>query len=71
MSEDKSPYISVHEIAERFEVTPGTVYKWIREGHLPAARFAGRVVRVRRSDLEAFEASALDRGSDPDSGSES
>lgn len=46
-------YLSTAEAARLAGVAAGTVRRWIREGRLAEHR-AGRVVRVRRADLEAF-----------------
>lgn len=50
-------YLKPGDIARRLGVTRGAIYKWIREGKLRAVRF-GDAVRVRRSELEAFERKA-------------
>lgn len=34
-------------------ITPRTLYRFIDEGQLPAYKF-GRVIRLRRSELESF-----------------
>lgn len=44
-------YLSTRRAAAFAEVAPGTVRRWIREGRLVGHK-AGRVVRVKRSDLE-------------------
>jgi len=46
-------YLSAEDIAERLNVGSATVRKWLREGKLKGVR-AGRLWRVRESDLEAF-----------------
>lgn len=51
-------YIKPSEIAKRFGVTRGAVYKWIREGRLPSVRFGENAVRVPRSAVEEFERQA-------------
>jgi excisionase family DNA binding protein len=48
---DAGGYMSVAAIAKLADVAPGTVRRWIREGRLIGHR-AGRVLRVRRADLE-------------------
>ena len=45
--------LRVEEVAERMRVQPATVYRFVRDGLLPAVRFS-RMVRVREADLEAF-----------------
>ncbi|HEX7842292.1 MAG TPA: helix-turn-helix domain-containing protein [Kofleriaceae bacterium] len=44
-------YLSTSTAGKLAQVAPGTVRRWIREGKLIGHR-AGRVVRVRRSELE-------------------
>ena len=51
------PYLSVANAAQLADLAPNTIRTWIRDGRLPAHR-AGRVLRVRRSDLEKFLAPA-------------
>jgi excisionase family DNA binding protein len=45
-----SDYLTTAEAAKLAKVTEGTVRRWARSGRLTTHR-AGRVVRVRRSDL--------------------
>lgn len=44
-------YLSVEQAATVAKVAHGTVRRWVREGRLTDYR-AGRVVRVRRDELE-------------------
>lgn len=44
------------EIAERYNVTVGTVWGWIRKKKLQAIK-VGRCYRVRTEDIENFESS--------------
>jgi len=46
-------YYSPEEIAEHFNLKPGTVRKWIREGKLKAVKL-GHLWRVREDDLKNF-----------------
>ncbi len=46
-------YLTVAKAAEKADVSPGTIRRWIREGKLVRYK-AGRAVRVSRVDLEAF-----------------
>ena len=43
---------------QMLKVTPGAVYKWIREGKLRAVKFGDRTVRIPQSSIEAFERQA-------------
>ena len=51
---DESWY-TVEQIAERLQVTPWTVRRWLRDGALVGRNFSGRTGwRVRASELERF-----------------
>ena len=52
-SSGSEPYLSITNAAQLADLAPNTIRTWIRDGRLPAHR-AGRVLRVRRSDLEKF-----------------
>lgn len=58
-SDEKLDLLTVAQVAEYLQLNRMTVYKYIREGRIPASRI-GKSYRVRREDLEAFlEASRL------------
>ena len=46
-------YLSPEQIAERLNVSAQSVRAWLRTGKLKGVR-AGRLWRVRESDLETF-----------------
>ncbi len=46
-------FLSTRAAARFADVATGTIRRWIREGRLVGHR-AGRVVRVRRADLESL-----------------
>ena len=48
-------WLSTKDAAQRLGVTTPTLYRFIDEGRLPAYRM-GRVIRVKASDVTAFEA---------------
>lgn len=50
---DPTPWLSVKQIAEEFQVTERTVWRWIKEGHLKIHRF-GRTVRISPEDRLRF-----------------
>ncbi|WP_197499604.1 helix-turn-helix domain-containing protein [Mycobacterium sp. 1245852.3] len=54
------PLLRISEVADELRVSPRIVQKWIHDGQLPARRFGSRVVRVDRSDLDAFGRAAVD-----------
>jgi excisionase family DNA binding protein len=45
------PYLTINDIKAELHVSHETVRQWILSGRLPHVR-AGRMYRVRRSDLE-------------------
>ena len=47
--------LTPQEVAERYNVSVESVWRWIRVGRLPAMRLTKRNYRIRSADLEAFE----------------
>ncbi len=47
------------EIAERYSVNTATVKEWIRRKELHAIKVNSKILRVRESDLIAFENARL------------
>ena len=55
-------WLSTADAAKGLGITTRTLYRFINQGDLPAYRF-GRVIRVKRSDVDAFvEASRIEPG---------
>ena len=50
--EEGRGYYSVTEAAALLGVNRVSVWRWIRAGHLPAARLGHRTTRIRREDIE-------------------
>ena len=48
-------YFSPKQVSTHFGVSLRTVRRWIASGKLPAYRL-GRLVRIKKSDIEALEA---------------
>jgi len=46
-------YKTINEAAELLDVSRTTVWRWIREGRLPAYRAGSRTIRIRAEDLDA------------------
>lgn len=68
-------WLSTADAAKTLGITPRTLYRFIDQGELPAYRF-GRVIRVKRADVDAFiESARIEPGSlehlYPDSGGKS
>jgi len=40
-------------VADQLQLTVQTIYKWIKDGELPAVRIQ-RVYRIQREDLDKF-----------------
>lgn len=51
--EKATRYHSLISIADRFEVSKKTVWRWVKAGDLPAHMF-GSQLRVSEADLSAF-----------------
>jgi excisionase family DNA binding protein len=51
--DEANGWMSTAEVADYLGVQPRTLYRFIDEGRLPAYRF-GRVIRVKRHDVEVF-----------------
>jgi excisionase family DNA binding protein len=45
-------YKTINEAAELLDVSRTTVWRWIREGRLPAYRAGSRTIRIKAEDLE-------------------
>src|SRR5215813_3925799 len=60
-------YLTTGEVANRCQVSVGTVKNWIEAGQLQAFRTPGRHFRIRASELRRFQA-AFGFGAGPDDG---
>jgi len=50
-------YLSVEQVAARYNVSKDTIWRWRRDGDLPKpVKLGGRTSRWRLSDIEAWEA---------------
>ena len=47
-------YLTPEQVAEQFQVTTTTVYRWLRTGKLGGAKVSHKAWRVSNRDLEAF-----------------
>jgi excisionase family DNA binding protein len=48
-----SPLVTAEEVATLLKVSPKSIYRWAKDGILPAFR-EGRLVRFLESDVETF-----------------
>lgn len=53
-------YYTVSEVAEKFDVSPSTVWRWIKDGKLSAYRVGGRSIRIKNKDLESLVSPAYE-----------
>ena len=51
MSED---LLTIEQVADRLQLHPDTIRRYIRERKLPGVRISSTVVRVKKSDLDKF-----------------
>ncbi len=51
--ENTPEWVTVKQAAEIVQTHPNTIRNWIAQGLLPAHRFAERLVRINKSDLDA------------------
>lgn len=56
-----SPLVTAEEVATLLKVSPKSIYRWAKDGLLPAFR-EGRLVRFRESDVEAFVKDRIEGG---------
>lgn len=54
--------LTTKEVATRARVSPVTVTRWAKDGTLTAIRVSERVLRFRRSDVEALLSPAQPEG---------
>lgn len=47
--------LTVKQVAARFGCSPPLVYQWVREGLIGHLRLPGGSIRIRLTDIEAFE----------------
>jgi predicted site-specific integrase-resolvase len=50
----EDPLLSLSEVAERFGVTPKTVWRWKNAGKLRAVTTPSGVAKYRQSDVDVF-----------------
>lgn len=49
----EAEYLTVQDLAERYKVSPATIYRWAREGRFPPGQYWGpRTRRWKRTELE-------------------
>lgn len=53
MVQTSDELLTVKEAAALLKVSPYTIYRWVSAGRLPGVRYGRRVLRLRRSDVEA------------------
>lgn len=46
--------LTTQEVAAKARVSPATVTRWAKDGTLTSIRLGGRLLRFRRSDVDAF-----------------
>jgi len=46
--------LTIEQVADKLQLHPDTIRRYIRERKLPSVRISGTVVRVKQSDLDKF-----------------
>ncbi len=46
--------LTIEQVADRLQLHPDTIRRYIRERKLPGVRISATVVRVKKSDLDKF-----------------
>ena len=41
MTEDKSPFVTIENLAQYFHVSVSTIRSWVRQGHIPETTYIG------------------------------
>jgi len=59
----RGAYVSVADVAVELSVTERFVRRLIADGELPAVKIGGRLVRVRRADIDRILQPVLSLGS--------
>jgi PAS domain S-box-containing protein/excisionase family DNA binding protein len=62
---DGADYLSIGEAAAHLRVSRVSVWRWIRDGRLAAARLGHRTIRIRREDLDGFLVRGMPSGGQP------
>jgi excisionase family DNA binding protein len=47
-------WVTVEQVATDLDVSKMTVYRWVQEGRLPAAKLGGKTIRIRSTDVDAL-----------------
>jgi excisionase family DNA binding protein len=47
-------YVTVEKVASDLGVSRMNVYRWVKEGRLPAVRFGPKTIRIRSDDVSAL-----------------
>jgi excisionase family DNA binding protein len=50
----ESDYYTVTQAAKVLEVSPSTIWRWIKAGKLPAYRVGERAIRIKKADLPSI-----------------
>jgi excisionase family DNA binding protein len=46
--------LTIEQVAEKLQLHPDTIRRYIRERKLPSVRISATVVRIKQSDLDKF-----------------
>lgn len=48
------PFLTPNDVARRYDTTPDTIRRWVREGKLPVVRMPSGRMKFRRIDIDAL-----------------
>ena len=53
-TDETNGYLTVQQVADRFNLTVKSVYRYVKEGSIPYYRLAGKAIRFKQSEIEAW-----------------
>jgi excisionase family DNA binding protein len=54
MAMDVRDLLTEQQAAERLDIDPATLRRWLQEGRLPYYRLGGRRIRIAPADIDIF-----------------
>jgi excisionase family DNA binding protein len=54
MTTDATPLLTVRQVAEELQIGKTTTFRLLASGAIPSIRIGGKLLRVRRADLDRW-----------------